>query len=775
MKKLIICMLAMTMVAITAGAVDWKAQWIGAPWDSEEFVRGVTLPAPEFRKDFSLDKKVRKATAYVTGVGFFEFFVNGTKVGDDVLCPNETSYGHRPTLKDYDIALDDTNWKEFRVFYLTHDITGMLKKGANEFSALLGNGFFSTGSERWAEPYGTPRFICQVEITFTDGSVETIVTGPDWLVRRSPIVLNDLYSGEIYDARLEDAGGWEPAAVRKAPDGALTPQEGPADKVIRTIKPRSINKLEDGSWEVSFGEYITGWAKLIGINAPKDAQIDIEFPIETRGNGTYRYISNGKPAASYAPRFTWWAFDRAIVKGWPGELKPENIVAEVVHSDVPVAMEFDCSNPLLKQINDIWRRTQTDNMHLGVATDCPHREKGPYTGDGEVSCVAVMHNFAANTFYRKWIRDMIGCQDKETGYVPNGAPWHPGCGGGVPWGSAICIIPWEHYVHYGDISVLEESYEPMKSYVGWMKTWRLENGTMLQQMTSHGNLMYWFNLGEWCPPYGLPSENFIHTWYLWRCASFTANAARALGKQDEASEYQALADEVADCFHKAFYHPETGSYNDGSGITSSDGYGTGSNKGMGDGSNIFALAMGVPADRHDAVVASVKKELEYNEGHLNTGIYGTSLFFEILCREGLAEAAYTAMTKKDFPSFGWWLEQGATTTWEEWNGNNSRNHPMFGGGLVWMYRWIAGVQTDDAEPGYKHIILRPTPVGDLTWASYKTATSYGDLAVRWDIKDNGRFKLKTRIPRGTHATVYLPDGSEPIEIRAGRKTFKCKI
>ena len=761
--------------SLPAGALNWKAQWIGAPWDTEELDRSLVLPAPEFMKEITVSKRISNATAYVTGLGFFEFFVNGEKVGDEVLSPNETSYGHRAGLPGYGISMDDTNWKEFRVPYLTYDITKMLEKGGNKFSALVGNGFYSTCSEGWTEPYGTPRFICQIEIKYNDGSEETIVSGPDWKVRRSPIVLNDMYRGEIYDARLEDSDKWEQAAQRKAPDGALYPQDGPADRVIETIKPQSITKLEDGNWEVKFGDYVTGWVRLNGICAPKGTEIEIEFPIETKGNGTYKYISSGEPAATYAPRFTWWAFDTAIVKGWPGDLKPENILAEVVHSDVPVCMEFDCSNPLLKQINDIWRRTQTDNMHLGVATDCPHREKGPYTGDGEVSCVAVMHNFASDQFYRKWLRDMIGCQDTETGYVPNGAPWHPGCGGGVPWGSAMCIIPWEHYVHFGDISVLEESYEAMKGYIEWMKKWRLEDGTMLQQMTSHGEIMYWFNLGEWCPPFGLPSENLIHTWYLWRCATFTANAAKALGIEAEYAEYQLLADEIAACFHSKFYHPETGSYSDGSGITSDSGYGTGNGKGAGDGSNIFALAMGVPADRHDAVVATVKKEFEANGGHLNTGIYGTSLFFEILCREGLAEEAYTAMTKREFPSFGWWLEQGATTTWEEWNGNSSHNHPMFGGGLVWMYRWIAGVQTDDAEPGYKHIILRPTPVGDLTWATYKTETAYGNLSVRWDLKDGGRFRLKTRIPRGARATVYLPDGSDPVEIQSGKKTLRCKI
>lgn len=773
MKKLLLtiaCLLALQ----PAFAVDWQASWIGAPWEGERFDATNVPPAPELRKTFDSSKKISKATAYVCGLGFFELRVNGVKAGDDVLSPNETSYTKREGLDKIFIALDDSNWRGYRVLYLTYDVTRLLRKGTNELSVLLGNGFYAIGSERWVAPYGTPRLICQVEVEYADGSVDTIVSDGSWQARRSPIILNDLYHGEVYDARLEDKGEWEPAALREAPTGALLPQDGPVDKVVEVLKPKSIVKLEDGRWEVDFGDYVSGWVRLKNFTAPEGTEISVEFPIETKGNGEYRYICKGGKVRSYAPRFCWWVFDKAIVSGWPGELKASNIVAEVVHSDVPVSAHFACSNPMLNKLNDIWRRTETDNMHLGVATDCPHREKGPYTGDGEVSCVAVMHNFAAADFYRKWLHDMSDCQDAVTGYVPNGAPWHPGCGGGVPWGSAMCVIPWEHYVHYGQLEVLEENYEQMCAYVGFMQQWKLEDGTMLQQLPTREDPIYWLNLGEWCPPYGLASENLVHTWYMWRCATYTAKAATALGRADDAARYQALADSTAAAFHKVFYNPETGSYGAGSGIVLASGYGTGSDAGVGDGSNIFALEMGVPEDRLETVLATVRSELAANDGHLNTGIYGTSLFFEVLCRYGLAEEAYAAMTKKDWPGYGWWIEQGAMTTWEQWNGKDSRNHPMFGGGLVWMYRQICGVQTDDAAPGYKHIILRPHPVGDLSWAEYDTDTAYGRLAARWDRK-GGNFRLKLRVPAGTTATLYMPDGSDPIELGPGRRRISCKL
>jgi len=775
MKKYIIsCILFLSV--ISAQAFEWKAQWIGAPWEGEEYVRDIVLPAPQLKKEFTVRKKIQSATAYVSGLGFFEFYVNGSKAGDEVLCPNETSYSHRQALPSYFIPVDDASWRGFRVFYLTYDITELLHKGMNEFGALLGNGFYSTGRKHWVEPYGSPRFICQVEIKYVDGTKETIVSDESWKIRKSGIVLNDMYEGEIFDARLDGRGEWQQAVVRKAPDGELKEQDGPADRVVEVLKPKSITLRSDGKYEVDFGDNVTGWVRLFNFKAPEGTEIILEYPAETDGNGIYKYICDGTRVKSYAPRFTWWVFSKVIVSGWPGKLKASNLRAEVVHSDVRENSRFACSNEMINRINEIWKRTQTDNMHLGVATDCPHREKGPYTGDGEAACVTVMHNFDARSFYRKWLHDMSDCQNTESGYVPNSAPWHPGSGGGAAWGAAMNIIPWEYYLHYGDREVLEENYLPMKEQLRHMLSWRLEDGTMYQQMTGNdGKVQYWMNLGEWCPPYNLASNNLVHTWFLWRCADYTAKAAHALGYEDESLYYRGIAEDVAAAFHKKFFNPETGSYDGGSGITSEDGYGTGSNNGAGDGANIFALAMGVPGEHKASVIASVKRELKANDNHLNTGIFGTALFFEVLCDCGLAEEAYEAMNKKDFPSYGWMLEQGSMTMWEQWNGKDSRNHPMFGGGLVWLYRRVCGVQTDENEPGYRHIIIKPTPVGDLKWALYETETSYGKLSCHWKIKKNGRFVLKLKIPAGTHATVILPDGSSPQEISSGRRVLVCGI
>lgn len=761
----------------------WKADWIGAPWDGEEYDKQKVECAPLLRKEFSLDGRVRSAKAYVTGLGFFEFYVNGKRMGDEVLCPNETNYTHRTeVLMKAGIPAIDTLWRGFRVMYMSYDISSELKKGANAVAGVLGNGFFGCGRTRWVAAYGSPRFICQIEITLTDGSTRTIVSDSSWQAHRGPIVLNDIFEGEVYDASLEvphwnepgcSSEGWEPVAIRKAPAGQLVPHNtGTYDRVMETLKPVSISPQADGSWDVDFGDYVTGWVRLNNIDLPKGEAVEIEFPIECKGNGVYRYISSGQKAASYAPRFTWWAFRKAVVKGWKGELKPSDICAEVVYTDVHQTGKFECSNPLLNRIDRIWMRTQLDNMHLGVATDCPHRERGPYTGDGQVASPAVMHHFSVEDFYRKWLTDMRDCQDTLSGYVPNGAPWHPGCGGGTAWGAAMAIIPIEHYRHYGDASIFAENYEAMKGQLRFMCSWRREDGTMLMQMPKAEKPNYWMNLGEWCPPYGLASENLVHTWYLWRCAENVAQAARVLGHDEEAEEYEALAKDVADCFHRTFYDSGTGTYGAGSGIVDPSGYGTGTQSGMGDGSNIFALAMGVPEDRYESVIASVKRELEANNGHLNTGIFGTALFFDVLCRNGMAEEAYEAMTKTDFPGYGWWVEQGADTFWEQWNGEASHNHPMMGGGIVWMYTWLAGM--DCGQAGYKHIIFRPTPVGDLTWASYSKETPAGKASIKWKLRRGGRMRICMRVPRGSSATLICPDGSTR-ELRSGWHMVRTRV
>ncbi len=759
---------------------EWKAKWIGAPWQNETplpkppYPRGngpsasplTTSPdklppsAPMLRKSFAVNKEVASARAYVTGLGYFELFVNGEKVSEDVLTPNLTLYGKRANLGPIGIMIKD-NFREYRVMYLSYDIKKLLKNGENVVGALLGNGFYNPSSY-WTEGYDTPRFLGQIHVTYTDGTEQVIVSDQSWKASKSPIVMDLVYDGEHYDARLEQPGWcnsgfddskWEQVVIRKAPEGTMKAHMSPTDRVMESLPPVKIERLGEGHYKVDFGQEISGWLHLLNVTGEAGRRIDIKYICESPV-GDNSYTMKGMESESYAARFTWFVFREVEISNWPGELKPEQLRAEAVYTDIETTGKFECSNSLFNTINKIWWRSQTDNMHGGIASDCPHRERSPYTGDGQVSCVTVMHNFDARSFYTKWIQDILGAQNPETGYVPNGAPWQPGCGGGVAWGAAMNIMPWEFYLHYGDIDMLKNNYEGMKGYIKYMLTWTNEEGIMFSQAPDKEKPNRWINLGDWVAPGKLPPDAMVHTFYLWRCADLTARAAKALGKKDDFDEYNMLAEKTRKAFQQKYYNKEKGTYGP-------------------NGGNIFALKMGVPEDQKDRVLAALKADILSNGGHLDTGIFGTQFLFEVLSENGLHEIAYEAMNKRTEPGYGWWIEQGATTTWEQWDGEGSRNHPMFGGGIVWLYRKLAGMNTDEEQPGYRHIIFRPQPAGDITYAAYSNLTPYGTAGINWK-KETGKFMMDITVPAGCTATVYIPASKVDEVMENGKKLKRSK-
>ncbi len=738
---------------------DWKAQWIGAPWDGEAHFKRPDYPgqqfddfgppAPMLRKAFQINKEVEKAVAYVTGLGYFEFYVNGKKVGDDVLVPNNTNYGKRPLLGDMYINVED-NFKEYKVMYLAYDITERIKAGDNVIGAILGNGFYNPRMF-WCEGYGTPRFLGQVHITYEDGSEEIIKSDESWKASKSPILKNMVYYGETYDARLEQEGwstadfedaSWQPAALKEAPYGELVAHTAPADKVMEKLEPVSIQKLDSGNYLVDFGKEISGWVRFRNVEGPAGHKVDLTFNSNLY-SGENTYIFKGDGPENYAPRFNWFVFSGVEIKNWPGELKPENLVAEAVNTYIDETAEFETSNPLFNQINEIWQRSQLDNMHGGIASDCPHRERNGYTGDGQVACVTVMHNFDSRAFYQKWISDMLGAQNPETGYVPNGAPWQPGCGGGVAWGSAICVMPWQFYIYYGARDMLEDNFEGMKGYIKYMQMWVNEDGIMhSQRRNNSGEILKWFNLGEWVAPGETVPDEFVHTFYFWYCTDITAKVAGILSMKDEAKHYEKLAKQTKRAFHKRFYDEKTGSYGNGGG-------------------NILALKMGVPQEQYPKVISALKANIKANKGHLDTGIFGTRFFFEVLAENGMHDLAYAAMNKTTEPSFGHWITLGSTTTREKWDEGGSHNHPMFGGGLVWFYRNLAGMKADMDQPGYKHIIYKPQILDDLSYVRYFNRTPYGKAGIHWS-KTEEEFSMKITVPVSCTATVYIPADDRKI-------------
>ena len=748
---------------------EWKGQWIGAPWqgndsydimnpdrDFQYIIENPDFeadPAPIIRKPFNITKPVKEVRFYGTGLGYFELHVNGERVGDEYFAPNQTNYDKRPNLVGTERGITDP-FQEYLVMYLSYDLTDMVTKGENVFGVVLGNGFYDVVKHWSPMGYGTPRFMGQVEITYKDGTSEIIASDESWKIEKSAIVKDQIFYGEHYDARLEHEGWseagyddseWANVVTKPAPCGKLVPQNGLSDRIVETFEPVSFEKMDNGGYHVKFPVEISGWINLKNLDLAEGQKVEIKYLGES-GNGGNSYTAKGSGNESYHARFTWFVFSEVEIYGLDN-LTAEQVEAHFVCSDVEKSGEFRTSNELLNKINTIWQQSQMDNMHGSIASDCPHRERASYTGDAQIVCVTVMHNFEVQQFYNKWLRDIRGAQI-PSGYVPNAAPWQPGCGGGVGWGAAMEILPWEFYNHYGDLRILEENYEAMKKHVRWMLTWvNPKTGIMLSQETDP-----WLNLGEWIPPRALPRTDLVHTFFLWYCSDIVAKISEILG--EDGSEFVALRDRTYDAFHKAFYDEKTGSYGN---------YG----------SNIFALQIGVPAERHDKVVAALRANFTETNDHIDSGIIGTRYVFEILCANGLEDLAYKIMNQRDLPSFGYWVEQGSTTTWENWEGtggSGSHNHPMFGSGLSWFYRDLAGLRP--TAPGFKSFQIKPVTPEGLDWVEYTHNTTYGEIEIRWERKGDA-FTLDCTVPVGTTATVYVPskDGYTVHEVKSGKYSF----
>lgn len=714
------------------GINDFGAKWIGDRL---------------LRRNLALDREIASARIYATAMGWFDLEINGKKVSDNYFVPNFTNYTTRDNLLGHTISIDD-NFTAERVMYLAYDVDSLLVKGDNELRVHLGNGWASPASPL-AASYGDPRFMCRLDLTYTDGTRESIVTDELWQQSPSPIVMDDLHGGEIYDANVIE--NWTPARVLDAPKGELTPHCAPVDRILASYKPVRLEQTASDEWEVEFPVEIAGWIRLDDVIAAKDDTVTIDYICESR-NGVHRFISSGD-TFSYAPRFSWFVFSKAKIKGI-SNLSELNLTAESVGTDLPLVAEFSSSDDRLQQILAIWQQAEIDNLHSGIQSDCPHRERMPYTGDGQVSMAAVLDHFDAASFYRKWLRDMRDAQNRDTGYVPNGAPWQPVCGGGVAWGAAMSLMPWEYYVRYGDREFLAENYQPMKAQLGYMKNWMTPDSTMLMLRGNDDNPstpVYWLNLGEWVAPFALPSQELVHTFYLWLCADYTARAAEVLGHNDDADSIRQFRDNVADGFHRKFYDHATGSYGEA-------------------GSNVFALRIGVPQERRDSVIAALRHELVDKHGtHLDTGIFGTRYLFEVLSDNGMHDLAYAVLTADGFPGFMHWINQGATTTWECWNGADSHNHPMFGGGLTWLRSHLAGLRLDEKEPGYRHFFVEPATIAGVDSISFTTMTPQGRVAVNYIADKN----LEVTVPVGSTATVTLPWDADrtPHQIAQGTHTF----
>ena len=717
--------------------LDWKAAWIG----KEELQRskvGQKNPAMYFRKKFDIKSKIKQSRAYISGIGYYELYINGEKVGDHVLSPNQTNYDRMQvnSFESGKVANMST-----RILYETYDISSYLQRGENVASVILGNGWYYRTERDEYLPlyYNLPRFIAQIEIENSEGSKQIIVSNDSWENGKGPIVENSIYYGEVYDARLEaaewnlkgfDDSRWEKAKVVRSPEGKLHAQMSPPDRVVGVIKPVSISSPKENVYRYDFGTMFSGWVKL-KIIGEKGTEIKLTF-FEDNGN-TYEqtdtYILNGGRTEEWEPRFTWHSFRYVEITGSPTSLTIDNLEGRIVHTDVKSAGVFESSNELFNRILNDYKKTQLDNMHGGVPSDCPHRERRGYTGDGQISAQAAIYNFDMKSFYTKWINDIADAQNKKTGYVPFTAPYHIG-GGGIPWGSAYIIMPWYMYLYYGDLTILEEHYDGMKQYVDLLSSQRDKDGLIIEN-----------RLGEWVPP--TPTEippSLVSSAYYYYDLTLIAQIANIVGQKADAESFMKIAEDTKKSFNQRYYNPDEFSYSIGR-----------------QGANVFPLAFNmVPEESISNVFQTLVHNVGVNsKGHFDTGMMATPYLLEVLTKYGRSDLAYNVMNRRDYPSFGYNIERGATTLWETWTGKDSHSHPMFGSVCAWFYQGLGGINPDPQNPGFKHTIIKPNIVDELSFVNASYQSVYGEIKSNWEFKD-GDYKLDVKIPPNTTASLYIP-------------------
>lgn len=752
---------------------DWQAEWITTS-DS-------TVSSPLLRGEFTIQKEIQSATAFVTGVGYYEFYLNGEKVGDHVLDPAMTDFRKR-------------------ILYETYDITNQLNEGENAWGLWLGNGAFRLKAEegRWTwygmnNQLGTPMGIVQLHIRYKDGSEEVMGTDGTWTTSPSPITYNNVYGGEDYDARLEqdswnevgfDDSSWEGVTVVEKPNAIMDSQLMPPIRIVETIDPPAQTNPEPGTYLFDLKQNIPGWWRLT-VEGDEGTEIKVRGaetlnnelfpkPLEEgdslstdkqyHSNVWSHYILNGDGVETYEPRFFYTGFRYVEVQvDQPENIQSLEIEGQVVHSDLERNGSFSSSDTLLNQIHEAAIWSQRGNLH-GYPTDCPHREKGGYNGDGQVIAETSIHDFHMHSLYKKWLNDMKDAQ-YDNGRIPNTSPLLLGGeGGGIAWGSAYILIPWWIYQYYEDMRILEEHFDSMKDYMTYLSDLASENDENPDEdyiINEFGG--YWDSLGEWEAPVmdrTGPINPLTNTYYWYLDVLTFADIAGVLGREDDRSEYLALADSIKQAFNEKFFLSEQNLY----GIEEPyQGY------------LLFALSGDlVPQENRQAVLDNLIQDIQVTSaGHLGTGILGTKHLINVLAEEGREDVIHEVVTKTTYPSWGYWIENGATTLWESWNAESSHNHQMFGTVNEYLYKYLAGIRAPTnkgTSTGYKEIHIKPYIPDDLDWAEASLETVRGNISSRWERTDN-QLTMEITIPPNTTGQVSIPtlDWSS-VEISESGKT-----
>ncbi len=710
------------------------------------------LSARMLRRDFDVPKKLTRATAYICGLGLSELYLNGRKVGDHVLSPGLTDYNKRS-------------------LYVTYDVTKNIKQGANAVGVILGNGrYFAprNSAPTTTFSYGYPKLLLQMEMEYDDGSRDTVVSDASWkLTTDGPILANNEYDGEVYDARKEmpgwntagfDSSAWQPAQLVEAPKGIMCSEIAEPIKVMDTVNPIAITSPRPGVYIFDMGQNMVGWCKL-KVKGPRGTKVYMQHAEKLQHNGelylenlrsakvTDRYTLKGTGTEVYEPRFTYHGFRFVEVSGYPGKPDLSAIEGVVIHDSMAEVGSFECSNPLVNKIyhNIYWG---IRGNYRSIPTDCPQRdERQGWFGDRAQVSRGEMYVFDTAAMHTKWMTDIRDSQ-KEDGSIPDLAPaYWAFYTNSVTFPTLAFSIPGHLYRAYGDKQILEHQYDAIKRWTDMMR------------VKLNGDIMPPDTYGDWCVPpesremiwsndaMRVTDKELVASAYFYYNLQQLAYFASVLGNDADVKLYGEIAARMKVAFNAKWLKPVEGVYDNGNQT-----------------SCILPLAFGlVPdANRKQIVDHLVSKILVDAKGHVGTGMIGCQWLMRVLTDNGWPDVAHRLATNTTYPSWGYMIKKGATTIWELWNGDtgdplmDSGNHVMQIGDLcTWLYEYVAGIAPDDNVPGFKHTIMRPVMTDYFTSAKATHMSMYGLISSDWKIS-RGVFSWAIEVPANTTATIYVP-------------------
>ncbi len=723
------------------GAGNWKGSWISDDngIDKKE--------APYFRKEFKIKGKIKSARAYIAVGGLYELYLNGNKVGDHMLDPMYTRFDRRN-------------------LYVSYDITSQIREGMNAAGVLLGNGWYNHQSTAvWffdkAPWRNRPAFCMDIRITYDDGSVETLVTDNSWKTSTGPLIFNSIYTGEHYDARLEQEGWnnpgfndshWKPAANRATPSQKIVSQQLHPIRLVDKVPAVGVKKLNDTTWVYDLGRNIAGVSQF-SVEAVRGTVFHLKHAERIDSTGRvdqasiivhYRpkddsdpfqtdiFIAGGKGIEKFIPHFNYKGFQYVeVTSSRPVNLTLENLCGYFMHSDVPPAGKINTSN---QTINKIWEATNNSYLSnlFGYPTDCPQREKNGWTGDGQIASETGLYNFDGITIYEKWLADHRD-EQQPNGVLPAIIPtggWGYHWANGPDWTSTIAIIPWNIYLFYGDSRLLNDCYDNIKRYVDHIT------------LISPSGLTTW-GLGDWIPVKSETPVELTSSIFYFTDVSILSKAAAMAGREEDYKYYSDLAVKIRKAINDKYLNRSAAIYAKGFQTELS-----------------FPLYWGVvPEEMREKVAANLAKRVITDNNHLDVGLLGSKSILSALSDNGYGDLAYKLASQETFPSWGYWIVDGATTLYENWRvgkkDDASLNHIMFGEIGAWFFKALGGIKPDPQQPGFKNILLKPLFAEGLSYSSSSHNSPFGEIESGW-VRKNKSVVYSVRVPANSTADLTIP-------------------